>query len=531
MSRETEFTKGSGPVRILTFFYLVPLFGMFLFNTLNSLLRTTYFELYKELETAKYEWDNPLILLVCFFLVLLMLIPVNRNFASRVPALRMKIISVALAGVISLFFVLLFRCTAVCDSEALNLIALDFMKGNYETFEQGGYLYSYSFQIGMTAFLELLYRVCGAENFLVFQLLNVIAIMRILWILFGISKELFDNDEILFVQGLLSIGMLPLFLFATFVYGDIIGWAFGADAILSVIRYLKHGKKQDVLKACILLCAGTVIKTNINILVVAAVIALILKAVSEKKASILIWCAALVLISQCGVFLIETTYVKRAGLSEYPSGIPKIAWVAMSMQETDEGGYAPGWYNGYNWVVYERNGYDRKAASEECVQNLKESGSRFLHNKRYTLDFFYKKFTSAWNAPSFQSMITNEWGTRHARPLSPLGSSLIYGHGRDVLYAYMNGYHFILFALSTAGLIALRKKWSLSGAYYLLNIFGGFLFHMIWETQSRYILGYFVLMLVPASCGLFGICGLLDMPGIHAGALMQKGRNMAGVSE
>ncbi|MBR4767346.1 MAG: hypothetical protein IK088_00025, partial [Lachnospiraceae bacterium] len=194
MSRETELTKGTGAVRILTFFYLVPLFGMFFLNTLNSLLRTTYFELYTELETAKYRWDNPVLMLIISGVILAVLFALSRLMTSRGLSLRVRIISVTSAGLFSLFFVLLFRCTAVCDSEALNLIAMDFMKGNYETFEQGGYLYSYSFQIGMTAFLELIYRICGAENFLVFQILNIIAIMRILWVLFGISKELFEND-------------------------------------------------------------------------------------------------------------------------------------------------------------------------------------------------------------------------------------------------------------------------------------------------------------------------------------------------
>ena len=73
--------------------------------------------------------------------------------------------------------------------------------------------------------------------------------------------------------------------------------------------------------------------------------------------------------------------------------------------------------------------------------------------------------------------------------------------GRGILYELMNIYHFVLFFCTSACFLLHRSKWSLPKAYFALNIFGGFLFHMIWEAQSRYILGYFVLMLPLAACG------------------------------
>lgn len=42
----------------------------------------------------------------------------------------------------------------------------------------------------------------------------------------------------------------------------------------------------------------------------------------------------------------------------------------------------------------------------------------------------------------------------------------------------------------------------MEGAYFVMNIFGGFLFHMLWEAKARYILGYFVLLLPLAAFGL-----------------------------
>ena len=46
-----------------------------------------------------------------------------------------------------------------------------------------------------------------------------------------------------------------------------------------------------------------------------------------------------------------------------------------------------------------------------------------------------------------------------------------------------------------------RKK-DLSVLVLMTVIFGGFLFHMLWEAKGRYILPYFVMMLPMAAAGL-----------------------------
>lgn len=491
--------KQSKIIRILTYFYIIPFAVMVFFNTINSLLRTTYFELYQIVETAKYKWDQPILVLLFTIVILIALyLSWKKKLLERFDLNKLSVI---FAGLFSLCIVLIFRSEATCDSSLISDIAIEFCQNNYATFEQGGYLYSYSFQIGFAALLELIYRIFGIENFIVFQLLNIVSIMVILNMLNRITGEIFEDKNIQQMEAFLSFGMLPLFLFSTFVYGDIIGWAFGISAIYYIIKYLKDNHWKSIVTAGILLMFGTLIKSNINILLVATVIAVFLNSVHKKDYKQLLWIIVLFIFSQLGVRCVNQIYVSRAGLTEYPGGIPKIAWVAMSMQETDEGGYACGWYNAYNWDVYAENGYDTVQTSSACMENLKDSLNKFVHEQKYTLNFFYKKFTSQWNAPTFQSMITNEWASRHVDGLSPVANFFLYGLGRDILYGIMNVYHFIIFLGSSLFFIFQKDKWTFLKAYYILNIFGGFLFHMLWEAQSRYILGYFVLMLPLAACG------------------------------
>lgn len=501
-----DMMKQQKTVKVLTYFYLIPFALMVLFNTGNSLLRTTYFELYKDMETARYKWDNPLLVLIVSAVLLAGLYLFWRfvKWEGR----RSCLLSVLAGGVISLAVVLITRGRAICDGATISEIAVEFMQGNYHAFAQGEYLYNYSFQIGMTAFLEAIYRIFGAENFLAFQIINVICIMVFLWCLNRITWELFKEEKICRLEAALSVGMLPLFLFSVFVYGDIIGWAFGVGAIYLIIRYLKTDRWQSLFGASFLLAAGIVVKSNVSILLVAAVIAVLLNALCKHRYKILVMLIPMVILPTLFTGVVETVYARRAGLPEYPEGIPKVAWMAMSLQETDEGGYACGWYNSYNWNVYRENDYDREKTTRACITNLKQSLHKMAHEQKYALNYFYKKFTSQWNAPTFQSMITAEWSVRHVEGTGPVARYFIYERGRDILYGIMNIYHFLLFLCTCVALLRMGKEWSLPGAYLILNIFGGFFFHMIWEAQSRYIIGYFVLMLPLAAFGcdrLFGM--------------------------
>lgn len=495
-------------IKVLTCFYLVPFAVMIGFNIINSFLRTTYFELYQVMETARYKWDNPLLLLL-FSLAAVVLIYLAGK-SRQIKKMNIEKFALAYSIIVCLFVVLLFRAAATCDSALISDIAIEFLQKNYRAFEQGEYLYMYTFQIGFTGLLELIYRIFGVENYIVFQLVNTLCIFVILKMLGKITVELFEDERICQIESAISMGMFPLFLFSTFVYGDIIGWSFGVSSIYYVIRYLKTDRWQNILKAAILFGAGIIVKSNINILVVAAVIVIILHAIGRKKYKMLVWVLGIVLISQAGTWVVNGIYAARAGLDRLPQGIPKIAWIAMSMQETDEGGYACGWYNGYNWAVYGDNHYDRALTTQACAENLKQSFHKFLNEQRYALDFFYKKFTSQWNAPTFQAMITNEWSSRHVENLSPLAEFFIYGWGREILYQIMNIYHFLMFFCTGICCWYRRKSWSLESAYFILNIFGGFLFHMLWEAQARYILGYFVLMLPLAAVGLNEIIKKMD---------------------
>lgn len=490
----------------LTCFYLVPLSIILICACFFSLFKTTYFELYMQNEVPSYKGDHPVILLVCAIVTLLLCCRAEDLLCGK-ESRGLRILACVWAGGLSLFFVLLFRCQVVCDSGFLSQYAIEFMKGNYEALLEKDYLYYYPFQLGMIAVLELIYRLFGIENYLAFQLINVVAIVMVIFMLHGITRELFEEKKVIQWELILSMGMLPLFLYAPFVYGDVLGVALGVGAIYSGILYLKRGRWRDLLVSAGAFMLAVAVKSNTNILVVALCITLLLKSVYSRKWVLLVGILGIVLFSQVGVQAINYTYAKRAGIDRVPDGVPRVAWIAMGLQDAVETDNGCGWYNGYNMDVYTESGYDTETAAERSIESIEASIQGFIQDPGHAIYYFYRKFTSQWNDPAFQSLMMNEWYSRYTTPRWRLADFFIYGFGRKILSQVMNLYHLLFLVFSAAGCMAVIRNWRLERACLLLNVFGGILFHMIWEAKSRYALPYFVLLLPVAAYGLTRISG------------------------
>ena len=82
-------------------------------------------------------------------------------------------------------------------------------------------------------------------------------------------------------------------------------------------------------------------------------------------------------------------------------------------------------------------------------------------------------------------------------------NSMYVGKLHTVMTWFMNQYQSLIFMGVFLWMIFRywRKK-PLEEQVLLITIFGGFLFHMLWEAKGRYILPYFVMMLPMAAVGL-----------------------------
>lgn len=489
-------------IYILTLFYLIPFAGLIIVNTLCSLTQTTYMELYLDTEKPLYKSDSPLILLIftAVFLLLCGYIYEKCDISHRLCQITERI-TLIYTTVICLIIVFLFRTTVACDSGLLSEIAVAILNGDYSSFTGDGYLVHYPHQLGVLAYLQIVYYLFGIDNFTLLHFLNIIAIVSAIYFLHRITRELFDNNRIQIMLSMLCLGMLPLYLYATFIYGDIPGLGFAVPTIYYTIRYLNTKRKTLLIPALVCMTFAIILKSNNSVILAAVVIILLLHTISQKDWFALIFAAALIIAPSIGNNIIGSYYANAAGLDQVPSGIPKIAWVAMGLQENDY--LENGWYNGYNWETYTQYHYDSQKTTEASWDSINSSLQSFAAAPKSSgLSFFYKKFISQWNDPGFQAQVVIEWYSRHRNDQSSLCLYLIYGNGRFLLEGWINLYHFLVLLGTSVFAIQSIRKWSLSCALLSLCVFGGYFLYIFWEAKGRYGLGYFVLCAPMAAQGL-----------------------------
>lgn len=502
---------------ISSLIYLVPLFLLVLLNTFLSFFQTTYMDTLQMNEIPLYKEDRFYLILlfyVVFVGILFLIYKKTALFQNHGKLLH--IISLVFSAVVCIAVLFIYKAGVCCDSGILCDLAKSFLKGDYSSFTGDAYLVHYPHQVGMIAFLEILFSLFGVENYLAFQLLNLLSILFIIHFLYRISAIIYENTTISSITSMLSMGALPLFMFVTFVYGDIPGLAFALGAITLLLRYLKENQRSLLILCFLCMGLAMLLKSNNTIVLIAIIISLVLHAIQQRKWKFCLD-AALFFVFASLISSIPALYYKQVcNIVPFPTGIPKIAWVAMGLQANEEVG--DGWYNAYNWNIYSENNHDTAQTEAACLASIQESINHYISEPKQGAYFFYTKFRSQWNDPGYQSQITNEWSSRHQDSYTSFYNWLVFGTGKKVLEWIMNLYQFLILSCTLIAIPTLMnsKKWNLSKVILPLCIFGGYLFHMFWEAQGRYALPYFIMMIPLAASGILTIlsfiCRKTDKP-------------------
>ena len=74
----------------------------------------------------------------------------------------------------------------------------------------------------------------------------------------------------------------------------------------------------------------------------------------------------------------------------------------------------------------------------------------------------------------------------------------------------MDIYQIIVFLSTSFSLFVILKKGDLDKTLLPIVFLGGFLFHLIWETKSIYVLQYYYLLIPYAAYGLYKLFTIID---------------------
>lgn len=464
-----------------------------------------------ETQLVLTRWDNPLWGFLGLVAFLLTISGMTRLFFkwTASPVKIMRIITllwcIGLGGILIVFG----RTAPSGDPYSIYSIAEAMAEGNTSVIHPTDSYLSYNpHQIGLTAFYEILIRIWNLLPFDVaayhfIKCVNVLLLCVIIYFQEQIVHLLWKNEKADCIYLLLVGANLPFIMYSSFVYGEIPSFAAASLGFYYLLKLLVFKNNILYMALTVLgLSLSVMLRKNNLILLLAALIVILLEWLKTMRHKLLILGALCIVCSLSILPLVQKNYELRAGC-KLSSGSPAISYMAMGMQESSRGN---GWYNGFNFVTYQKSGLNTDLATEVSRQAISERLQYFKEHPDYAAGFYLYKHLSQWADGTYASRQATlaTYGGR-----SDFFYSLYEGTLSIIFIGYCNIYQNILYlgALVCFGLLwrNQHKKRSTPTMHLYLSfiaVMGGFLFHILWEANSRYIFLYSLLLLPYTAEGL-----------------------------
>lgn len=376
-------------------------------------------------------------------------------------------------------------------------------QGDYSVFEPGGLIGLCPQNRGMVFLYEILYRISGENCYRVGAFIHIGYNLGILAAGFFFLKNKFDAVICRIIYCVLIMFCVPLVLYLPYIYGDLGSICFSMVIFWALSEYEKQLKRRYVIISMTAAAMALLCRMNTWIVIIAIAVGLVLTAIEKKKIRPLVAILCIVLAAEGAVLGVAKIYELRSGI-ETESGIPSILYIAMGLQETDR---QPGVYNHYHQTVWVDSDFDVDKSTEEALENIAENIDKFRSDPAYAKYFFKKKLRMQWIEPTFEAFYaTNSVPDDVVAPLWI--NELYYGKPHDIVWKSANYYQSIVYMamlLIAAWLLFGKLKNIVTGSAVIpmTAVVGGFLFSIIWENQSRYILPYYVFLVMYTPVGLY----------------------------
>ncbi|MCR4896689.1 MAG: hypothetical protein K5891_07950 [Lachnospiraceae bacterium] len=453
------------------------------------------------------------------FLLFLGRLPQVRSFLTRVDtdaafsnSLRRGILlALAAAGAL---FLLILQKEPVADQYWVVHIADAFAEKDYSALMPGGYADTYPNQLGIILVFYFLGKLVGTNNYLLFQLCNVVALVFLYRAFVLFCDRAGRKPHVGLLVLMAAVFFTPGFFYLTFTYGNLIGLSLVMNALLLLDAFAEKKRWCDLVLALVCCYFAVVLKSNYLVFLIGLLVYLVLLLLRHKDLLLLLAMAGIVL-----VMLLEdpiargvTRAVTGVTVSE---GSSMWSFVAMGMMENPH--RFNGWHNGYDIESYHGNAFDVEAQTAENQAKVRELLGNFGRNRAYTIWFFGGKNLSAWTNPDFQGYWLNRAESATVNEPAYLRRLFTLPKASEPL---LNAYTFLIYLGALLYALLERRK-SAIGYGLMITVFGGFLFHTVWEIKAQYMLFYFLLLIPLFVVGWGRVTQTLEM------ALKMRGRSEA----
>lgn len=369
-------------------------------------------------------------------------------------------------------------------------------------FLDGGYIHRYPHQIGLMYYYLIGLEIFGGTHWIYYT--NIawgLLTNYSIWQLVRLNQRSTPNAQVAAI--LLPVLFLPHTLFNIYSYNHTPALALCLTGLVFFQKYLLEQRWLHIGGSTFFLIAALLIRQNFQIIILAILIVLVLLFFSSPalKRGITIGVIALTFLLPP---LVQKATEQTIGV-EIGKGIPAVTWIALGLQDsrTDDVHIdiyrkrLPGWFNGYSESLWEQSGHDTETTAQASRALIKELIHTRWNEPGHGVHFFATKVASSWLEPTYQSLFVAYLpGDGDFFSFTPLYSLYEGGHAHQLLTTALRGIAFLIFlgtGIHTFTEIVIRQRQLSAATAISIAIFGGFLFHLFWETKSAYIYPYMML--------------------------------------
>ena len=398
---------------------------------------------------------------------------------------------------ILIFITLLFGCYWVITNNS-DIIQIDdsynvfetaksFINKDYAGIGYKSYINTYPHNLFLMIYYSLFIIIFNDNALLFIRLANVIYSILMIIYIYKISDILFNNKNINKVTLILLMFMNQYMLLTFHTYSYLLSYILVIVSIYYFIKYLNVDNKIDLLISLIIIIISSLIKNNSLIVLVGMSIYLIIRSINTRKLIPIIGILLSVIV-YVSLNMFVSSYFESKGQTSYDNKLPMISWIAYGLNYDDNniGGYFP-----YIEDYHVQNDYVVEYTDIFVKENIKHS-INYVYNNLYSFSEFYsKKFIRTYSDPTFDAL--------DSYSILDQSNSLLYGNLSLIIKMVWK----IGLLLMVLGLISFINKINDINIYFIgIIVFGGFLFHTVWETKSIYVYNYIILLIPYASYGI-----------------------------
>lgn len=372
----------------------------------------------------------------------------------------------------------------ITDASHLDIICRNFVNGNDNIYSgldiyHQHYLERYSNQWGIFLLQSALYKASallgGGIKRAVLMAVNILAFQLSYYLTYKTAQLVFKKEKQKTLAVLLMVMCPVMYAYTCVFYTDTLSMPFSMLTLYFAVRAIKETDRRRFLIFTLIsafsAAAGYSLKGSVAVIGVAAVIYMLFKS-GIKRTAVYLTAFVIAFLSvntAVSQIMYSTGAVTEEGVEEY--GFPMTHWVMMGLK--GRGGYNEEEFR----YTFEISGQEeKKEANIEAIKNRLED-----YGISGTLNHIYKKIQYTWEGGTYQS--TKQFEN------SPDG---IFKGFFSSSYIFMSACFafqcvIILFMLFSFWGGALKKS---TDEICLMRIaqLGIFLFLLIWETRSRYML-------------------------------------------